>query len=98
MRPNLRPNHTARMPTLPRTTQHIARLRPTPGKQVMYTDAGHAGLALRVGARTKQWTYSFRVKRNGSRQTTRMALGAFPEMNITQARVAAEVVATKLRA
>lgn len=65
------------------TAKWLDNLKPTPGKQVEYADAGHSGLRLRVspgGTKTFYWY----VKQNG--KLSKINLGRYGQVSLSQAR------------
>lgn len=66
------------------TTKFVESVRPTPGRQTAYPDAQIAGLELRVspGGR-KVWSFRYRTREGKQR---RMSLGAFPSVDLGDAR------------
>jgi integrase len=66
------------------TTKFVEAVRPTPGRQAAYPDVQIAGLELRVspGGR-KVWSFRYRTLEGKQR---RMSLGAFPALDLGDAR------------
>lgn len=65
----------------------IAQARNTKGKQFELADERESGLRIRVGERSATWLLCTRL-RNGKR--SRIKLGAWPAMGISEARIAAQ--------
>jgi len=69
------------------TARFCSGLKPVPGKQIAYPDTQVRGLELRVcGDGRKAWSLRFR-NREGKQK--RLALGAFPAVDLVDARTAA---------
>lgn len=66
------------------TTKFVESVQPTKGQQAAYPDAQIAGLELRVSPRgRKVWSFRFRTLEGKQR---RMSLGAFPSLDLGDAR------------
>lgn len=69
------------------TARFCSGVKPTPGKQVAYPDTQVRGLELRVcGDGRKAWSLRYR---NLEGRQKRLALGAFPSVDLAEARTAA---------
>jgi integrase len=79
------------MPVLPMNKFTRNKLTATPGRQIDYTDSGNSrvpGLALRVApSGRKLWIIS--ARRPGKKNPSRFIIGAYQEMDLTDARIRA---------
>ena len=75
------------MPRVQLTDRFVAAVKPIDGQQTDYFDATTKGLALRVGPRSRAWTYHFTSPRHGKR--ARVALGSYPATSLAAARTRA---------
>lgn len=76
------------MPRVALTDRFIASAKPQgEDAQTDYFDAGTTGLALRVTARQKTWTFNFTSPKDDKR--ARLTLGTYPAMSLAKARAEA---------
>lgn len=76
------------MPRVALTDRFVAAAKPRGGDaQTDYFDTGATGLALRVTARQKSWTFNFTSPKGGKR--ARLTLGSYPAMPLAKARAEA---------
>jgi hypothetical protein len=80
------------------TDPAIGKLAPPPGKaELLVWDEGIAGLALRVGRARKAWTFIYRPRGAGrSANPQKVALGAWPAVDVKAARNAARIEAGRV--
>lgn len=75
------------MPTIKLTIRKIESLKPSPGRQVEYWDAGRVGFGLRVSPNGgKTWVLRYRH----NRLQRRFKLGIYPAMTLADARLLAD--------
>lgn len=80
------------MPKVALTDRFVAGAKPQGGAaQTDYFDAGTTGLALRVTANHKSWTFTFTSPKDGKR--ARLTLGGYPSTSLARAR--AEAIGAK---
>ena len=79
--------HRCPMPRLALTDRFVASAKTVDAPQTDYFDSKTPGLALRVSASTRAWSFVFTSPKDGKR--ARMALGTYPALGLAEARTRA---------